>query len=70
MFSFAAKLYNRIIKPAVKRSPLFIAGLVFALLCFIGINAAMEPVSKSTYCGTACHEMNISYQTSSPYSLS
>ena len=41
----------------------FIAGLVFALLCFVAINLAMAPVSKSSYCGSSCHEMNTAYQT-------
>ena len=29
--------------------PGFAVGIVFAMLCFIGINAAMEPVSSSEY---------------------
>jgi len=41
----------------------FLVGLVFAVLCFVGLNAAMEPVSKKTYCGTACHEMNTAYRS-------
>ena len=39
----------------------FIAGIAFAVLCFIGLNAAMVPVSKSEYCGSTCHEMNAAY---------
>ncbi len=41
----------------------FIAGIIFAIFLFIAINVAMEPVSKSEYCGTACHEMATAYQT-------
>ena len=41
----------------------FLAGLVFALICFIALNAVMKPVSTSEYCGTNCHEMNSSYRT-------
>jgi cytochrome c nitrite reductase small subunit len=41
----------------------FVGGLVMAVLCFIGLNLAMEPVSKSDYCGSRCHEMNTAYQT-------
>ena len=41
----------------------FFAGIIFALLCFVGLNFAMEPVSKSEYCGSKCHEMNTAYQT-------
>ena len=41
----------------------FFAGIVFALLCFVGLNAVMEPTSKSEFCGSKCHEMSIAYQT-------
>ena len=46
-----------------KRGPAFAAGLLFAVLSFIGLNAAMEPVSRSEYCGSNCHEMNEAYRT-------
>ena len=42
---------------------MFLAGFVFALLCFVALNAAMVPVSKSEYCGSKCHEMNTAYLT-------
>jgi len=41
----------------------FMAGVIFSVLCFVGLNAAMGPVSKSEYCGSQCHEMNTAYQT-------
>ena len=41
----------------------FLAGLIFAVLAFIVINIAMEPVSTSEFCGSKCHEMNTAYQT-------
>ena len=41
----------------------FISGIAFAVLCFIGLNAAMEPASTNAYCGTACHEMNTAYRS-------
>ena len=41
--------------------PTFVVGFVFAILCFLGLNAAMAPVSKSNYCGSECHEMNTAY---------
>ena len=46
-----------------KRGVTFFVGFLFAILCFIGINAAMEPLSASEYCGTQCHEMNTAYRT-------
>lgn len=46
-----------------KRALTFFVGFVFAILCFVAINAAMEPVSKSEYCGTKCHEMDTAYQS-------
>lgn len=41
----------------------FFAGIVFAVLCFLGINLGMKPVSTSEYCGSKCHEMNVAYQS-------
>jgi cytochrome c nitrite reductase small subunit len=46
-----------------KYSVAFFAGIVFAVLCFIGINAAMEPASKSEFCGGQCHEMKAAYRS-------
>ena len=46
-----------------KRALTFFVGFVFALLCFVALNAAMKPVSKSKYCGTKCHEMDTAYQS-------
>ena len=39
----------------------FVAGIAFAVLCFIALNVAMVPVSTSEYCGSKCHEMNAAY---------
>lgn len=50
-------------KPVKRWGGSFILGIVFAVLCFVGLNAAMEPVSTNTYCGTACHEMNTAYRS-------
>lgn len=41
----------------------FFTGIVFAILCFIGINVAMEPASKSEFCGGQCHEMKAAYRS-------
>ncbi len=46
-----------------KHSVSFSVGIVFAVLCFLCLNAAMVPTSKSQYCGTKCHEMNTAYQS-------
>ena len=43
------------------RIALFFAGIAFAVVCFIALNAAMVPVSTSQYCGGKCHEMNAAY---------
>ena len=45
------------------RALTFVTGVVCAVLCFIGINAAMEPVSSPEYCGSKCHEMAGAYQS-------
>jgi cytochrome c-type protein NapC/trimethylamine-N-oxide reductase cytochrome c-type subunit TorC len=41
----------------------FFTGIIFAVFCFIGINAAMEPTSKSDFCGGKCHEMKAAYRS-------
>ena len=46
-----------------KRISVFITGFVGAMLCFVVLNMAMGPISKSGYCGSRCHEMNTAYQT-------
>jgi cytochrome c-type protein NapC/trimethylamine-N-oxide reductase cytochrome c-type subunit TorC len=45
----------------VSRVGAFLAGIAFAVLCFVVLNAAMAPVSTSRYCGGKCHEMNAAY---------
>ena len=46
-----------------KRALSFIVGFVFAVLCFVALNAAMKPVSESHYCGSNCHEMHRALHT-------
>ena len=46
-----------------KRALTFFAGFVFALLCFVVLNAVMESVSTPESCGTGCHEMDTAYQS-------
>ncbi len=46
-----------------KKILIFIAGLVFAVICFITINAITKPFSASEFCGSQCHIMNTAYQT-------
>lgn len=58
-----AKYIRTIFGVVRKRALTFFAGLVFALLCFVALNAAMEPVSESQYCGSNCHEMHRSLHT-------
>ena len=45
-----------------KRLPVFIVGVGAAILAFVAINAAMKPLSKSSYCGSKCHEMKSAYE--------
>jgi len=63
MFKFGAGIISLICKTVKKRALTFLAGFAFALLCFVALNAAMLPVSKSEYCGSKCHEMNTAYLT-------
>lgn len=41
----------------------FIAGLICAVLMFIGLNAALAPASKTEFCGGKCHSMHVAYRT-------
>lgn len=36
----------------------FSLGIIFSVSSFVVINAAMEPASRSTFCGNNCHEMH------------
>ena len=57
------KAFKSLFAVAKKRILTFSIGFVFAILCFLGLNLAMEPVSTSEYCGGKCHEMNTAYQS-------
>jgi hypothetical protein len=52
MSQTGTKVYCWISKAIKKRGLTFPAGFIFAVLCFVALNAAMEPVSKSEYCGS------------------
>ncbi|MHC5060920.1 MAG: cytochrome c3 family protein [Planctomycetota bacterium] len=54
---------GKFFKALVKFGSIFAAGVVFAMICFVGINVAMEPTSRSEYCGSKCHEMQTAYQS-------
>jgi cytochrome c nitrite reductase small subunit len=41
---------------------MFLVGFGFAVLCFLGINAAMEPTSTPEFCAGQCHEMKEAYR--------
>ncbi|MHC4103469.1 MAG: cytochrome c3 family protein [Planctomycetota bacterium] len=60
---FRLALLTRILKAIKRWSLAFLGGLVFAILCFVTLNAAMKPFSTSEYCGTNCHEMDTAYQS-------
>ena len=48
-------------KSMKKRILTFLAGVIFAVLCFVALNLVMIPVSTSEYCGGKCNEMNTAY---------
>ncbi len=56
-------MMGKIFKTALKCGLIFAAGVVFAIVCFVGLNAAMKPTSASEYCGSKCHEMQTAYQS-------
>ena len=63
MSEFGKKVMSWAVGVFRKRALTFIVGFVFAILCFVGLNAAMEPSSASEYCGSKCHEMKTAYTT-------
>src|SRR3972149_5763538 len=63
MIKYFRKFFGRILEVLKKRVLTFFIGFIFALLCFVLINAAMKPVSKSKFCGNNCHEMHSALNT-------
>ncbi len=64
MFRFAPRrIISWTFEVIKKRLLTFFVGFTFAILCFVGLNAAMEPASKSEFCGSNCHEMKTAYQS-------
>ncbi len=63
MISRFTRMFKRSLGWAKVHLPTFLLGFGFAILCFVGLNAAMKPFSTAGYCGGQCHEMNISYQS-------
>ncbi|MFA6425251.1 MAG: NapC/NirT family cytochrome c [Phycisphaerae bacterium] len=63
MGKYFRKFFRWAFEAFKKRALTLFVGFVFALLCFIAINAAMKPVSESKYCGSNCHEMHSALQT-------
>ena len=57
------KLFDWTFRIFKKRALTFSVGFAIAILCFLTLNAAMVPVSKSEYCGTKCHEMHKALHT-------
>jgi cytochrome c nitrite reductase small subunit len=63
MVKYFRKFIGWILAVFKKRALTFFMGFIFALLCFVAINAAMKPVSKSKFCGNNCHEMHSALNT-------
>ena len=63
MLKFNAEILGRIFRATKKQILVFLAGFISVVFCFVVINLAMVPVSKSEYCGSKCHEMNTAYLT-------
>jgi len=59
---FGSNITGKIFKVGKKYGLAFLVGFVFAILCFVGINTATEPASKSEFCGSTCHEMKAAYR--------
>jgi nitrate/TMAO reductase-like tetraheme cytochrome c subunit len=62
-----SRLGIKVIAPVLaafkKRWLSLLVGFAFAILCFIVLEVMMKPVSRSSYCGSNCHEMKVAYQS-------
>ena len=63
MAGFSFKIIGKSFRAVKKHALIFLAGFAFAILCFVGLNTAIEPTSKSEYCSGKCHEMQTAYGT-------
>ncbi len=63
MGKYGQKLFRWMSGVFKKRALTFFVGFGIAILCFVGLNAAMKSVSKSNYCGSKCHEMHTALHT-------
>lgn len=60
---FVSRVTSRVLRFGKRHGCAFVIGFVFAMLCFIALNAMMKPLSRSGYCGGKCHEMKTAYQS-------
>jgi nitrate/TMAO reductase-like tetraheme cytochrome c subunit len=60
------------LKDVMKRHAIvFILGFVFAIAAYLSISALEGPFARSTFCGTACHELQPAYDAwlESPHNI-
>jgi nitrate/TMAO reductase-like tetraheme cytochrome c subunit len=60
---FVIEAVKRVFGIARRYWMVFLLGFIFAIVCFLAINAATKPFSTSQYCGGKCHEMSASYKS-------
>jgi cytochrome c-type protein NapC/trimethylamine-N-oxide reductase cytochrome c-type subunit TorC len=60
---FGSRVIRRVLRFGKRHGCTFVIGFVFAMLCFVALNAIMKPFSRSEYCGSKCHEMSTAYQS-------
>jgi cytochrome c-type protein NapC/trimethylamine-N-oxide reductase cytochrome c-type subunit TorC len=63
MVKIVKRSFVWIIKPVKRWGLPFILGVVFAIGCFMSLNASMKPFSTNMYCGANCHEMDTAYRS-------
>jgi len=56
-------MFRKAIGLAKRHGITFVVGFVCAVAAFLAINAISAPLSTSEFCGTACHEMEASYES-------
>ena len=59
----AIKIITSVLAFVKKHGLPFLIGLVFAVVCYVALNAVMEPFSESNFCGSTCHEIETAYES-------
>jgi nitrate/TMAO reductase-like tetraheme cytochrome c subunit len=58
-----SKVFGKAMGVVRRHAVAFVLGLAFAIAAYLSISALEGPFAKTTFCGTACHELRPAYDT-------